>query len=154
MRERAQRGCHLHKSVEVPHLQDYQAAARLEAAIRLFQRRTEDVARRHGLALHLHVLLLMIKGVPDGAGRSTVTALAERLQLAPSTVTKLVARAERVGLIDRETDDDGARVSHLRLTPEASRRLAATLSRERERLEDLLTPVCSEREPGELDAAI
>jgi DNA-binding MarR family transcriptional regulator len=126
----------------VTSLREYQAAADLRAAIRLFQRRTEDVARRHGLTPQRHALLLMIKGAPDGTERSTVTALAERLQLAQSTVTELVARAERVGLIGREPDHDDGRVSHLRLTPEAARRLAATsavLSRERERLEELLT---------------
>ncbi len=97
----------------------------------------------------------MIKGAPDGSERSTVTALAERLQLAQSTVTELVARAERVGLIARETDDEDARVSHLRLTPEAARRLAATsavLARERERLEELLTRISAERAPGEAEA--
>jgi DNA-binding MarR family transcriptional regulator len=132
----------------VTSLQDYQAAADLRAAIRLFQRRTEDVARRHGLTPQRHALLLMIKGASDGSERSTVPALAERLQLAQRTVTELVGRAERVGLIRREADDDDARVSHLRLTPEAARRLAATsavLSRERERLEELLTRLGTER---------
>jgi DNA-binding MarR family transcriptional regulator len=129
-------------------LRDYQAAADLRAAIRLFQRRTEDVARTHGLTPQRYALLLMIKGAPDGSERSTVTALAQRLQLAQSSVTELVARAQRVGLIRRETDDDDGRVCHLRLTHEAARRLAATsavLSRERERLEELLTRLTAER---------
>ena len=152
---RAQKGSGARKDAEDPSLQDYQAAADLRAAIRLFQRRTEDVARRHGLTPQRHALLLMIKGAPDGSERSTVTALAERLQLAQSTVTELVARAERVGLIAREPDDEDARVSHLRLTPEAARRLAATsavLARERERLEELLTRLSAERGPGEAEA--
>ena len=137
---------------EDPTIGDYQTAAALRAAIRLFQRRTEDVARRHGLTPQRHALLLMIKGAPDGTEWSTVTALAERLQLAQSTVTELVARAERVGLIAREADDDDARVSRLRLTPEAARRLAATsavLLRERERLEELLTRLSTQRTLGE-----
>ena len=145
--QRAQQGPEPEETVGSLSLQDYQAAADLRAAIRLFQRRTEDVARRHGLTPQRHALLLMIKGAPDGSERSTVTALAERLQLAQSTVTELVARAERVGLIAREADDEDARVSHLRLTPEAARRLAATsavLARERERLEQLLTHLITE----------
>jgi DNA-binding MarR family transcriptional regulator len=132
-------------------LQDYRAAADLRAAIRLFQRRTEDIARRHGLTPQRHVLLLMIKGAPDGSERSTVTHLAERLQLKQSTVTELVGRAERVGLIAREADDADGRVSHLRLTPEAARRLAATsavLARERERLEELLAGLSAEQTMG------
>jgi DNA-binding MarR family transcriptional regulator len=128
------------------------AAADVRAAVRLFQRRTEDVARRHGLTPQRHALLLMIKGAPHGSERSTVTAFAERLQLAQSTVTELVARAEGLGLIARETDRHDARVSHLRLTPEASRRLAATaavLARERERLEKVLARLGAERTQGE-----
>jgi DNA-binding MarR family transcriptional regulator len=153
--KRLSKGSELPKGSLDPTLQDYQAAADLRAAIRLFQRRTEDVARRHGLTPQRHALLLMIKGAPDGTERSTVTALAERLQLAQSTVTELVARAERVGLIAREADDGDARVSHLRLTPEASRRLAATsavLARERERLEELLTRLSGEQTAGEVEA--
>ena len=41
----------------------------------------------------------MIKGAPDGSEQSTVTELADRLQLAQSTVTELVSRAEETGLI-------------------------------------------------------
>ena len=40
----------------------------------------------------------MVKGAPDGSEQSTVTELAERLQLAQSTVTELVSRAEEAGL--------------------------------------------------------
>ena len=40
----------------------------------------------------------MIKGAPSRDQRSTVTELADRLQLAQSTVTELVGRAEEVGL--------------------------------------------------------
>jgi len=153
--KRAQRGPEPPDGLDDPSLQDYQAAADLRAAIRLFQRRSETVARSAGLTPQRYLLLLMVKGAPDGSERSTVTELAERLQLAQSTVTELVARAERVGLIARETDDEDARVSHLKLTPEASRRLAATsavLARERERLEELLTRLNAEQTPGEAEA--
>jgi DNA-binding MarR family transcriptional regulator len=66
---------------------------------------------------------MMIKGSPDGAEQSTVTELAERLQLAQSTVTELVRRAETAGLIEREQSQRDARVAHLRLTSEGERRL-------------------------------
>jgi DNA-binding MarR family transcriptional regulator len=76
----------------------------------------------------------MIKGAPDGREQSTVTELADRLQLAQSTVTELVRRAEEVGLIARAQSDADARVAHLKVTEEGERRLAlAFTSNEQER---------------------
>ncbi len=49
----------------------------------------------------------MIKGSPSGRGESTVTELAERLQLAQSTVTELVSRAEEAGLVDAPAVAEG-----------------------------------------------
>ena len=69
----------------------------------------------------------MIKGAPDGSERATVTELAERLQLAQSTVTELVARAEEIGLVERERSESDLRVAHLRLTQEGERRLARSV---------------------------
>jgi DNA-binding MarR family transcriptional regulator len=66
---------------------------------------------------------MMIKGAHDGSEQSTVTELAERMQLAQSTVTELVRRAESAGLIEREQSQRDARVAHLRLTSEGERRL-------------------------------
>jgi DNA-binding MarR family transcriptional regulator len=76
----------------------------------------------------------MIKGAEDLSERSTVTELAERLQLAQSTVTELVSRAEDVGLLMRERSSEDGRIAHLRLTEEGERRLAKSFtSNERER---------------------
>ena len=99
------------------------AVAEFRAALRVFLRRTERVARQSGLTPQRYLLLLMVKGAPDGSERSTVTELAERMQLAQSTVTELVSRAEEAGLIAREQSRDDARVAHLRLTAEGERRL-------------------------------
>jgi DNA-binding MarR family transcriptional regulator len=104
-------------------ISDAVAVAEFRAALRTFLRRTERVARQSGLTPQRYHLLLMIKGAPDGSERSTVTELAERLQLAQSTVTELVSRAEEVGLIAREQSRDDARVAHLQLTAEGERRL-------------------------------
>ena len=97
--------------------------AAFRAVIRRFLRTTEHLAREHGLTPRRYLLLLMIKGAPDGSEQSTVTELSERLQLAQSTVTELVRRAEGAGLVDREQSQRDARVAHLRLTPEGERRL-------------------------------
>jgi DNA-binding MarR family transcriptional regulator len=104
-------------------------AAEFRAALRRFLRRSERIARSSGLTPQRYLLLLMIKGAPDGSEKSTVTELAERLQLAQSTVTELVRRAEEVGLVERETSAVDGRVAHLRLTDEGERRLAKAVAR-------------------------
>ena len=63
-----------------------------------------------------------------------MTELADRLQLAQSTVTELVRRAEETGLVERERSEVDGRIAHLRLTPEGERRLAKSfVSNENER---------------------
>ena len=74
----------------------------------------------------------MIKGSDNQ--QSTVTELSERLQLAQSTVTELVRRAEETGLVERERSSEDGRIAYLRLTPEGERRLAKSFtSNEKER---------------------
>src|SRR5213082_3936286 len=118
---------------------DVVAVAEFRAGLRQFLRRSERVARQAGLTPQRYLLLLMIKGAPDGSEQSTVTELAERLQLAQSTVTELVSRAEEVGLVEREPSASDGRVAYLRLTGEGERRLRAcltTLDVERRQLRD------------------
>src|SRR5919202_2311818 len=122
-----------------PAVEDVVQVAAFRAALRRFMRRSERIARSSGLTPQRHLLLLMIKGAPDGSSQSTVTELAERLQLAQSTVTELVSRAEEVGLVEREPSSADGRVAHLRLTPEGERRLAqsfASLAAERSQLRE------------------
>jgi len=117
--------------------EDAAHVAEFRAALRAFMRTTERNARAAGLTPQRYLLLLMIKGAPDGRERSTVTELAERLQLAQSTVTELVRRAEEAGLIEREQSHRDARVAHLRLTEEGDRRLMQSftvLAKERQQL--------------------
>jgi DNA-binding MarR family transcriptional regulator len=119
--------------------QDVIAVAAFRSALRHFLRRSEKIARQSGLTPQRYTLLMMIKGAPDGTEQSTVTELAERLQLAQSTVTELVRRAESAGLIDREQSQRDARVAHLRLTPDGERRLMLAfteLETERRQLRD------------------
>ena len=104
------------------------AAADFRAALRRFLRQSETISRRAGLTPQRYLLLLMIKGSPDREERSTVTELAERLQLAQSTVTELVRRAEDSGLVERETSPLDARVAHVRLTAEGERRLSESFT--------------------------
>lgn len=118
---------------------DVVEVAEFREALRRFLRQSERVARRAGLTPQRHLLLLMIKGARDGSEQSTVTELADRLQLAQSTVTELVSRAEEVGLVAREQSQSDARVALLRLTDQGEQRLAESftgLADEREQLRD------------------
>ena len=105
-------------------LNEYVRVAEFRAALRRFLRRTERIARDTGLTPQRYLLLLMIKGAADGSARSTVTTLANRLQLAQSTVTELVGRAEEAGLLAREPSPADGRVALLALTPRGERLLA------------------------------
>jgi DNA-binding MarR family transcriptional regulator len=102
---------------------DFRTAADLRSALRRFDRRSEEVARRHGLTPRQYLLLLMIKGTADGSERSRVSDLVVRLQLTQSTVTELVQRAEDAGLIERRPSPEDGRVVDLTLSGEGDRRL-------------------------------
>lgn len=120
-----------------PTVTDVMAVANFRAALRTFLRTSERVARHCGLTPQRYLLLLMIKGSPSGGEQSTVTELSERLQLAQSTVTELVRRAEEAGLVERAQSQRDGRVAHLRLTEEGERRLMRSfteLAKERDQL--------------------
>ena len=66
------------------------------------------------------------------------------MQLAQSTVTELVQRAEEAGLIRRAAARNDGRIAHLTLTPEGERRLTMVhdeLRPEREALARILREV-------------
>jgi DNA-binding MarR family transcriptional regulator len=124
-------------STGVNPIDEYVRVAEFRSALRHFMGQSERVARASGLTPQRYLLLLMIKGAPTGNERSTVTELSDRLQLAQSTVTELVARAADAGLVRREPSTDDGRVAVLRLTDEGERRLKSAftgLSAERQQL--------------------
>ena len=122
-----------------PTLSDFRAAAALRGALRKFLRASERIAREEGLTPSRYLLLLMIKTTPQS--RSTVTELADRMQLTQSTVTELVTRAEAANLVRRVQSEEDARVFWLHLTPLGEERLARAVARngpERSRLLELI----------------
>ena len=103
--------------------------------MRRFSRRTDEIARRAGLTPQRYNLLLMIRGSSDE--QASVGELAEALQAAQSTVTELVNRAARAGLVSRTPSKADGRVAFVRLTDEGERVFAAAfqeLAEEREAL--------------------
>lgn len=118
--------------------------AALRAALRAFLHRSEQTARAHGLTPRQHLLLLLIKGTPDRSEQTTIGELAERMQLAQSSVTELVDRVAAAGLVTRRHPAEDGRLSLLRLTDNGERRLASvftSLGEERARLLDAIESV-------------
>jgi DNA-binding MarR family transcriptional regulator len=101
--------------------------AEFRAGLRRFLRESEEVSRRWGLTPQRYLLLLQVKGAPDGSERLSFTALAERLKVSPNTVTELVTRAEQAGLVRRERSGSDQRVVFVRLTEDGERRLLGVL---------------------------
>jgi DNA-binding MarR family transcriptional regulator len=125
-----------------PSLEDVQRAAEFRVALRTFQRGAERVAKSAGLTPQWYLLLLLVKGSEDGAERATVGELARRMNLAQSTVTELVNRAERAGIVRRTASAVDGRVAHIALTKEGEARFAASfraLAEERKALSQAVT---------------
>ena len=82
-----------------------------------FSARAEQVVRAAGLELQQHQLLLAVKGLPEGR-KATISALAERLQLAHHSTVELVDRLVERGFIQRCRDEADQRQVLVRLTPQ------------------------------------
>lgn len=126
----------------VPTKNEYADAAALREALRLFQRRSNEVTAANGLTSRTYQLLLMIKTARGGNERVGLAELEERLQLGKSTVTELVLRSEKHGLVSRELDRNRSRGISIRLTARGERRLSKAveeLGDERRSLIELLS---------------
>ena len=97
--------------------------ARFRSALSRFDADTAGVVRQCRLTPQRYLLLLMIKGAPDGVERSTVSAIAERLSMPHNTVSELVARAVAAGLVHRTPEPSDRRSASLSLTEEGDSRL-------------------------------
>ena len=107
-------------------LEEIQRAAAFRVALRAFQRSTERIARSAGLTPQWYLLLLLVKGSEQGDEKASIGDLAKRMHLAQSTVTELVNRAERAGLVCRSASSLDGRVAHVGLTQEGEKRFAET----------------------------
>jgi DNA-binding MarR family transcriptional regulator len=131
----------------------YEAAAAVREALRLFDRRSEEITRRHQLTARSYELLLMVKTGREAPGRATPDELERRLQLAKSTVAELLQRNENQGLITRELHPHRRGAILIALTRKGTRRLEAAfteLGSERDRLAETLSqPLPGMKDPNE-----
>ena len=98
---------------DVPTVEEAIRVAEFRVALRRFFRMTEIAARESGLTPRQYLLLLLVKGAPDGSEQTTVGELCKRLYLAQSTVTELVSRAVDAGLVSVTQSDLDGRVSEM-----------------------------------------
>jgi DNA-binding MarR family transcriptional regulator len=103
---------------------DVRDAAELRRRLRRFLARGDATVRRHGLTPQRYLLLLAVKGAPDGSGTRTIGGVADDLQLAQSSATELVDRAEAAGLIVRSVAAHDGRVVTISLSPAGEARFA------------------------------
>ncbi len=113
-------------------------AAEFRRQLRRFQAHGDAGVRQAGLTPQRYLLLLTVKGAPDGSETRSIGQLSDDLQLAQSSVTELVDRAEAAGLVVRATGDADARTVLVRLQPAGEERLMAALVAVRAEREQLL----------------
>jgi DNA-binding MarR family transcriptional regulator len=95
---------------------DYRALAALRYRIRLFLREGDAAARRVGLEPQQYLLLLAIRGLPQGA-EATVQTLAERLLLKHNSTVELIDRLEKRGYVRRRRSSNDRRRVLVELLP-------------------------------------
>jgi DNA-binding MarR family transcriptional regulator len=85
--------------------------------LRRFLSFSEMASDRAGIATQQYQLMQVIAAMPEKDGAS-ITYIAERMVLRHNSTVELVDRAERAGLVKRETDPRDMRRSLVTLTPE------------------------------------
>ena len=103
----------------------------LTAILRLLQtnalleaRLAGEISSVHGLAVKEVFLLMQLEQAP--LNRLPRVELAKRLHVSASTVTRMAAPMEKIGLVARESNERDARLAFVVLTPTGKERIAET----------------------------
>src|SRR5271169_1804353 len=99
---------------------EYRALAELRYRIRHFLREGDAKARAVGLEPQQYLLLLAIRGLPEGS-EATIQTLAERLALKHHSLVELVDRLETHGYVRRTRGRDDRRRVMVSLLPRGER---------------------------------
>jgi len=114
---------------------EYRALAELRYRIRHFLREGDAVARTAGLEPQQYLILLAIRGLPEGV-EATIRALAERLALKHHSVVELIDRLESHGYVRRSRSRDDRRRVLVSLLPRGEKLLEQVV---RNRIDELRT---------------
>jgi DNA-binding MarR family transcriptional regulator len=101
---------------------EYQALAELRYLIRQFVREGDAQARSVGLEPQQYLLLLAIRGLPEGT-EATIRVLADRLALKHHSLVELVDRLETHGYVKRNRGRDDRRQVLVALLPRGEKLL-------------------------------
>src|SRR6516162_8135862 len=99
---------------------EYQAMAQLRYRIRLFLREGDAAARSAGLEPQQYLMLLAIRGLPDG-NSVKIRFLADSLLIKHHSAVELVDRLEMRGLVRRTRDRQDRRQVLISLLPKGQR---------------------------------
>ncbi len=95
--------------------EDYQALAEFRYHLRKFLAVSEQIARSGHLQPQQYMLLLALRGLPEGKEPS-VLVLSERLQIRHNTAVELINRLAKRGLVRRFRSESDSRKALIRLT--------------------------------------
>jgi DNA-binding MarR family transcriptional regulator len=95
---------------------DYRALAALRYRIRVFLREGDAAADRLGIEPQQYLLLLALRGLPEGM-EATVQTLAERLMLKHNSTVELIDRLEKRGYVSRRRSRTDRRSVLIALRP-------------------------------------
>ena len=101
---------------------EYRALAELRYRIRHFLREGDAKARALGLEPQQYLMLLAIRGLPEGS-EATIQTLAERLALKHHSAVELIDRLETHGYVRRTRSRDDRRRVFVTLLPRGERLL-------------------------------
>jgi DNA-binding MarR family transcriptional regulator len=102
---------------------EYRALAELRYRIRHFLREGDAKARAVGLEPQQYLMLLAIRGLPEGC-EATIQTLAERLALKHHSAVELIDRLETNGFVRRTRSRNDRRRVFVSLLPRGDRLLA------------------------------
>jgi DNA-binding MarR family transcriptional regulator len=108
---------------------DYRALAALRYRIRLFLSEGDAAARRARLEPQQYLLLLAVRGLPQGA-KATIQVLAQRLMLKHNSTVELIDRLEMHGYLRRSQSRQDRRCILVKLLPRG-KQLVERVARER-----------------------
>lgn len=103
---------------------DYAALLNFRTALRRFNRWSEEQAASVGLTHTQHQLLLAVKGHGDRRG-PTIGEIADYLLIRHHSAVELIGRTEALGFIERNKDDNDARVVRITLTKDGEASIRA-----------------------------
>jgi DNA-binding MarR family transcriptional regulator len=102
--------------------QEYRSLAELRHRIRRFLQEGDNTARQAGLEPQQYLLLLAIRGLPEGQ-EASIRALADRLSLRHHSTVELIDRMELRGYIKRMRGREDRRQVLISLLPRGEKLL-------------------------------